>query len=183
MTRDIAIVELQKRIKTNNLFKHLLATEAIMRGLAEYLNQDVEKWGLCGLVHDIDYEETKDSPQTHSLLGSEILTNLGFSSDIVYAVKVHNDYHNLPRLSMLDKALYCADPTTGLIVAGALILPSKKLSDVTVDFLLNRFNEKSFAKGAKREQIKACSEIGLELNEFLGISLTALQKISTELGL
>ncbi|MEZ0537825.1 HDIG domain-containing metalloprotein [Caldicellulosiruptoraceae bacterium PP1] len=183
MTREVALEELNKRIKTKNLIKHCLACEAIMKELAQYFEQDIEKWGLAGLLHDIDYEETKDSPQTHSILGSQILEELGFSNDVVYAVKVHNDAHGLPRLSLLDKSLYAADPTTGLIVAGALIHPSKKLSEINVDFLMNRFNEKSFAKGANREQIKACNELGLELDEFLGISLNAMQKISTELGL
>lgn len=183
MTREKAFEEVKNRIKTQNLLKHCLACEAIMRELACYFEEDIEKWGICGLVHDIDYEETKNDPNSHSLVGAKILEELGFSNDIVYAVKAHNDIHGVPRLTLLDKALYCADPTTGLIVAGALILPSKKLSDVTVQFLINRFNEKSFAKGAKREQIKACSELGLELEDFLRISLNALQKISVELGL
>lgn len=183
ITRDIALEEVKKRIKTQNLLKHCLACEAIMRELACYFEEDMDKWGICGLVHDIDYEETKDSPNLHSMVGAKILEDLGFDKDIVYAVKVHNDAHGLPRLSLMDKALYCVDPTSGFIVAGALILPSKKLSDVTVPFLLNRFNEKGFAKGANRNQIKACSELGLELEEFLRISLNAMQKISVELGL
>ncbi|WPX08350.1 HDIG domain-containing metalloprotein [Anaerocellum danielii] len=183
ITREVALEEIKKRIKTQNLLKHCLACEAIMRDLACYFEQDMDKWGICGLVHDIDYEDTKNDPGAHSLVGAKILEDLGFDKDIVYAVKVHNDRHGLPRLSLLDKALYCVDPTSGFIVAGALILPSKKLSDVTVPFLLNRFNEKSFAKGANREQMKACSELGLELEEFFRISLSAMQKISNELGL
>jgi predicted hydrolase (HD superfamily) len=101
----------------------------------------------------------------------------------VYSVRAHNDYHGIERKRKMDKALYSADPVSGLITAGALILPSKKLADVTVDFLLKRMNEKSFAKGASREQIKACEEFGMQLGQFIDISLQAMQKISGELEL
>ena len=107
----------------------------------------------------------------------------GFDNDIVYAVKAHNDAHGLERKSRMDKALFCADPVSGLITASALILPSKKLSEVDTDFVMNRFNEKGFARGANRENIKKCSELNLELRDFLDISLKAMQGISEELGL
>ncbi|GAV21559.1 HDIG domain-containing metalloprotein [Carboxydothermus pertinax] len=183
MDREQAYRELTKRVKSPNLLKHMLATEAVMRELARHFGEDEELWGLAGLLHDIDYDETKDDPRKHSLIGAEILEKLGLPAEVVYAVKVHNEAHGLPRKSRLDKALYAVDPLTGLIVAGALIRPEKKLEAVTVDFLLNRFHEKSFARGAKREQIAACSEIGLTLEEFLAIALKAMQEIHEELGL
>ncbi|MFZ5592498.1 MAG: HDIG domain-containing metalloprotein [Bacillota bacterium] len=183
MQREAALDLLQKYIKTTNLVKHCLAVEAVMRGLARYFAQDEEKWGLAGLLHDIDYEQTKDDPQRHSLLGAEILEQHGLPEDVVYAVKVHNHAHGLPRLSLLDKALYCADPVTGLIVAGALIKKEKSLAAIDVPFLLNRFGEKSFARGANRQQIATCAELGLELEKFLDISLTAMQDIAREMGL
>ena len=183
MERGQALGELKARLKSGNLIKHSLAVEAIMRGLAAYLKDDVELWGLAGLLHDIDYDRTAGNPAMHSILGAGILENLGVDDEIVYAVKAHNDIHGIERKRKLDKALYCADPVSGLITAGALILPSKKLSDVTADFIMKRMNEKSFAKGANREQIRKCEELGLSLQQFVGISLEAMKKVSDDLGL
>ncbi len=183
MERDAALAELKRHVKNKNLLKHMYACEAVMRRLARHFSEDENKWGLGGLLHDIDYDETKDDPVSHSMVGAEMLQQLGLPEDIVYAVKVHNDAHGLPRKSLMDKALYATDPVTGLIVAGALIRPEKKLAAVDISFLVNRFNEKSFARGANREQIASCSELGMELEDFLGLSLEAMQDISKELGL
>jgi putative nucleotidyltransferase with HDIG domain len=183
MDRGKLFKELKKRVKNRNLIKHMLATEAVMRALAERLGEDVEKWGIAGLLHDIDYEETKDRPEKHSLIGAEILENMGLPEDVVYAVKVHNPIHNLPRNSELDKALYAIDPLTGLIVACALITPEKKLLKIDTAFVLRRFKEKAFAKGANREQIETCTELQLSLEEFTYIALKAMQGISGDLGL
>ncbi len=183
MTREEALDLLKKHLKNNNLFKHSLAVEAVMRELAHHLEEDQELWGIAGLLHDIDYDETKDDLSRHSLVGAQILEEQGLPEELVYAVKVHNHNHGLPRLSMMDKALYSADPVTGLIVAGALIKKEKSLSAIDVPFLLNRFGEKSFARGANRETILCCEELGLSLEEFLEISLAGMQKISKEMGL
>ncbi|ADG83529.1 HDIG domain-containing metalloprotein [Thermincola potens] len=183
MTREEALTELKKHVKNKNLLKHMYACEAVMRRLARHFGQDEEKWGLAGLLHDIDYDETKDDPVRHSIVGAEILEQMGLPEDVVYAVKVHNEAHGLPRNSLLDKALHATDPVTGLIVAGALIKPEKKLDAIDVPFLINRFNEKSFARGANREQIASCSELGLTLEEFFGLALEAMLAIRDELGL
>lgn len=183
MERTQALEELKARLTNKNLIKHSLAVEAIMRDLAYYFKEDAEMWGLAGLLHDIDYDKTADNPSRHSILGAEILENLGVDETIVYAVKAHNDYHGIERKRKIDKALYSADPVSGLITAGALILPSKKLDNVTVDFILKRINEKSFARGANRDQIRKCEELGLSLEQFIEISLNAMQKIAVELGL
>ncbi|MFN3301565.1 MAG: HDIG domain-containing metalloprotein [Patescibacteria group bacterium] len=183
MIRDKAFKLLKEKIKNQNLIKHSLAVEAVMIELAEFFSEDKEKWGLAGLLHDIDYEETKNLPEKHGLVGGKILEELGLDKEIVEAVKAHNEIHNLPRQTKLAKALFCTDPITGLIVAATLVLPSKKINDLTVENILNRFKEKSFARGANREIISSCSEIGLTLEEFVRISLTAMQKISSELGL
>jgi putative nucleotidyltransferase with HDIG domain len=174
---------LKENLTNKNLFNHSLAVEAVMRRLAGHFGEDVEKWGLAGLLHDIDYDRTKDSPDTHSIEGAEMLKALGLPEDIVYAVKVHNDRHGLPRLSLLDKALFATDPLTGFIVAGALIRPEKKLAAVDVPFLMKRFNEKAFARGANRETMKACAELGLSLEEFMELGLEAMQGIAKELKL
>ncbi len=183
LTREQAFLEIQSRIPNVNLQKHMIAAEAIMRELARHFSEDPDRWGLSGLLHDIDYNETAKDPQRHSLLGYEILKQLGVDEDIAYAVKVHNEVHGLPRLSLMDKALYAADPTTGLIVAAALILPQKKLHLVTTDFLMKRFHEKGFARGADRTVIASCSELGLSLEEFFTLSLQGMMKFQSELGL
>lgn len=183
MNRETALSHVTENISNKNLLKHMLATEAVMKGLAKTFNGDEEKWGLAGLVHDIDYDKTYNLPKEHSLVGGKMLKDLGYDDEIIYAVKVHNDVHDLERISMMDKALYSSDPLTGLIVASALISPDKKLDAIDVNFVINRFKEKTFAKGAKREQISACSDLGLELDEFIEIGLNSMKKISKELGL
>ncbi len=183
MNRKEALEKLKENLHNENLQKHCLANEIVMRFLARKFNEDEEKWALAGLLHDIDYEETKDNPHKHSLVAAEILSQMDLPEDVVYAVKVHNEVHGLPRKSKLDKALYATDPLTGLIVAGALIKPEKKVSALDVDFLVNRFKEKSFARGVNRDQMATCSELGLSLEEFMHIGLEAMQSIDEELGL
>ena len=183
MEREEALELVEENIDQDNLVKHCLAVEAVMERLAEYFDKDEEKWALAGLLHDIDYEETKDDPERHSLVGAEMLEDLGLEEDIVYAVKVHNGEHDLPRKSLMDKALYASDPLTGLIVASALIHPDKELEAVDTDFVMNRFEESSFANGADRAAIACCDEMGLELEEFIGLSLEGMKSISDELGL
>ncbi len=183
MTREEAYELLTGYLTTKNLINHSLAVEAVMRRLARHFGEDEELWGLAGLLHDIDYDRTKDDPEKHSLIGAEILQEKGLPEELVYAVKVHNEIHGLPRKSLLDKALYATDPLTGLIVAGALIKPEKKLEAVKVKSLMKRFNEKAFARGANREQIASCSELGLTLEEFLTMGLEAMQGVAGEMGL
>lgn len=183
MQRTAALNLLKAHLHDENHIKHSLAVEAIMQGIAARLGEDVEKYGLTGLLHDIDYDETGEDPQRHSLLGAQILEENGFPADLVYAVKVHNEMHGLERKSLLDKALYCCDPVSGFITAAALVRPDKQLAQVEMKSLKKRFKEKAFARGASREQMAACSEIGLELEEFLDISLTSMKDIAQELGL
>jgi putative nucleotidyltransferase with HDIG domain len=183
MQREEAMILLKENLHNVNLINHSLAVEVIMRGLAEYLHEDVEKFGLTGLLHDIDYDETGDDPSRHSLLGAEILEQKGFEPDIVYAVKVHNERHGLQRNSTMDKALYAADPASGFITAAAMIRPDKKLDELQMKSLKKRFKEPSFARGARREQMDTCSELGLERDQFLNIALESMKKIADQIGL
>jgi len=183
MNREEALNKIKQYVKNKNLIKHMLATEAIMRALAKKFNEDEEKWGITGLLHDIDYELTEKEPEKHSLLAEEILKNDNLPQEIIEAIKAHNEIHGLPRETLLAKALYVVDPLTGLIVAAALVHPEKKLAPLDVNFILNRFKEKSFARGANRDQIKKCEEIGLTLEEFIDIGLKAMKTISDDLGL
>lgn len=183
MNREEALALVKANVSNQNLVKHMLATEAIMRVLARRLGHNEEKWGLAGLLHDVDYEETKDDALRHSLVGAQMLADKGVDPDVVYAVKVHNEVHGEPRKSPLDVALFSSEALTGLITAAALVRPDKSLSSVTVDSLVKRFGEKAFARGANRENIGTCSELGLELREFMQIGLSAMQGIAPELGL
>jgi uncharacterized protein len=183
MERSEALSLVKKNVKNKNLVKHMIATEVVMGALAVRLGENEKKWRLVGLIHDLDYDKTVDNPQQHGLLAAQMLEELAFPADIVQAVKAHNEALGLFRHSMLDKALYAADPVTGLIVAAALIHPDKKLDAIDTQFVLNRFGEKHFARGANREQIKSCSELGMELDEFITISLKAMQQAAAELGL
>ncbi len=181
MTRSEAFTLSQSRFSNKNLFKHVLAVEAVMRELAIHFQQDVEAWGLAGLLHDLDYEETMKTPERHTVVTLELLQPYDIPPEILHAIQCHNNM--APRQSLMDKALYAADPVTGLIVAAALMHPDKKLAPVEVEFILRRFKEKSFAKGANREQIQTCTDFDLTLEEFTGIALQGMQKISSDLGL
>lgn len=183
MDRQKAYEELTVRLETKNLVKHCLAVEAIMRKLAAHFREDVNQWGLAGLLHDIDMDRTKGNPLKHSLVGADILDGLNIDPTIVYAVRAHNSMHGIARNRRIDKALYCSDPLAGLITACALILPDKKLAGVDREFVLKKFKEKGFAKGSNREQIKTCSELGLELEELIDMGLEAMKEIHEDLGL
>lgn len=183
MDRTQALEELTGRVTNKKLIKHSFAVEAIMKSLAEYFKDNEENWSLSGLLHDIDYDKTVNDPSKHGAVGADILENIGLDDEIVYAVKAHNDHLGIMRKRKLDKALYASDPVAGLITASALSLPSKKLEDVTVEFIMKKFNEQGFAAGSNREQISKCVELDLTLEQFLEISLMAMQKISGDLEL
>jgi hypothetical protein len=183
MTREEALKLVQEKIQNQNLIKHCLTVEACMREFAVYFNEDVGKWGLAGLLHDIDYELTKDNPQQHSIIGAEMLEKSGIDKEICDAVKTHNEMHGIKPESLMAKVLLPVDPLTGLIIASTLVLPSKKIADVTAENILNRFKEKGFAKGANREIISKCSDAGLTLEQFVEIGLRTMKNIAKELGL
>ena len=183
MEREEALRLIKQEVKTKNLIKHMLAVEAVMRRLAEELGQDEELWDLTGLLHDLDYDRTMDQPEQHGLLSAQILEEKGLPPELIQAVKAHNEVLGVERQTLLDKALYAADPVTGLLVAAALIHPQKKLAAIDLDFVMNRFKEKSFARGADRGQIESCSELNLSLERFMTLSLEAMQSIAADLGL
>ena len=183
MTRDDALASIEANVENRNLINHMLATEAIMRALARRLGEDEEVWGLTGLLHDIDVELTEGDMHSHSKLGADIARELGASEGMARAILCHNEAHGVPCETLLEKALWCTDPLTGLVVAGALVRPDKKLAALTARSLIKRFGEKRFAAGANREQIAKCSEFGLELEDFIALGLEAMQGIAEELGL
>jgi putative nucleotidyltransferase with HDIG domain len=161
----------------------MLATEAIMRALARRLGGDEEEWGFAGLLHDIDVELTGGDMSIHSKLGADLAREMGASEAVAHAILCHNEAHGVPCVTKLDKALFCADPITGLITAAALVRPNKKLAGVEARSVGKRFKERSFAAGASREQIASCSNLGLTLDEFIELSLGAMKGIADDLGL
>ncbi|MFA5812289.1 MAG: HD domain-containing protein [bacterium] len=180
MDRAEALKLIGQKIKTKNLVKHMLAAEAVMCALARRFDEDEELWGLAGLLHDLDYDLTLDDPSRHARETAEWIQGQ-VDQSIIDAIMGHPGH--IARDSRMAKALYAVDPLTGLIVAAALIHPARKLAAIDADFVLKRFDEKRFAAGADREQIKACAEFGLALEEFVGIGVSAMQGIARELGL
>jgi putative nucleotidyltransferase with HDIG domain len=183
LTRNEALNSVRANVANENLVKHMLATEAIMRALARHFGEDEAEWGLTGLLHDIDVEMTADNPTAHSKVGAGLASELGASDGVCHAILCHNTAHGVPCETLLDRALICADPLTGLIIAGALVRPDKKLAGLAADSLMKRFGEKRFAAGVSREQIASCKEIGLELEELISIGLEAMKGLADDLGL
>lgn len=191
LTRDEAYQILTKYVKNENLIKHCLAAEVVMKALYRNIYQgtplnpeDEEKWGITGLLHDADYEMAKGRPEVHGILLFEKEPR-HIPEDIAYAIKAHNYEKTLvlPK-SKLDWSIACCDQLTGLIVACALVHPDKKLSSLTPDFILKKYNERSFAKGADRTSIIKCEEkLDISLNDFIALNLAAMQEISDSLGL
>lgn len=184
MTREEALVLLRERVANPNLISHMLATEAIMGALAVRLDEDEGRWRLAGLLHDLDAEETADRMDVHATLTVAWLREAGLDDEeVLHAILAHNPGNGSTIGTCMDRALYACDPLTGLVTAAALIRPEKRLEPVALKSLQKRFKEPSFAKGARREDMLTCSELGLELDEFLSIGLDAMKEIADELGL
>ena len=183
MDRETALESVRENIENPNLIKHMLATEAVMRALARRLDADENEWALAGLLHDIDVELTGGDMSTHSRLGADIVRELGASQAVADAILCHNEAHGVAPETDMEKALFCTDPLTGLITAVALVRPDKKLASVEVKSVTKRMKELRFAAGVNRDAIRKCSELGLELDEFVGIGLEAMKSIADQLGL
>ncbi|MGQ9640560.1 MAG: HD domain-containing protein [Candidatus Bathycorpusculaceae bacterium] len=183
LTRDEALKLVKENISKRNVIYHMLAVEAIMRALAKHFGEDEQLWGLLGLLHDIDYEKTEATPEKHSLLTEEILKDK-VSSELVKAIKTHNfKYTGVMPQTHMEKALIAADAISGLLVACALVMPSKKFADVKVETVSKKFKDKDFARGAERERILLCEEIGLPREQFFEVALNGLKNIASQIGL
>lgn len=180
MNRNEALQLLKSRLKDNRLIKHSLAVEACMKNLAEHFDEDKEKWALAGLLHDIDYEETKDTPEKHGLVGAEYLKDFDISDDIIQAVKVHAGHGETE--TRMEISLLTSDALSGLIVACALVHP-EGLTAMSPDFVLKKFKEKNFARGANRKTIKDAEKLNLSLDEFVSICLDGMKSIANDLSL
>ena len=181
LSRQEALDLVNANLAKKNLVKHTLAVEAIMRSMAKRLGESEDVWGLAGLLHDLDYERTAGSPERHGRLTIEMIEGLDVPGEAKDAILAHAGHRT--RNSLMDKAICCIDPVTGLIVASALMHPSKSIAGIDPDFVGKRFREKRFAAGANRDAIAGCSELGLDLHEFFSVSIEAMSGISRELEL
>ncbi|NOQ39362.1 MAG: HDIG domain-containing protein [Anaerolineales bacterium] len=184
MTKERALEILKENISNKNLRKHHYGVAAAMKGLALELSGDPETWEIVGLLHDADYEKTKDAPERHTVLLAEILSDEDVDESVIRAIQSHNyEYTGFMPESVMEYALLSCDDLTGLIVAVALVNP-EKLSGVTVESVLKKFSSKSFAAGADREKISRCEEnLDLPLEAFIDLVLQAMKKESDLLGL
>lgn len=172
------------KVASENLAKHCLATKAIMEKLAARLGEDPLVWGWTGLLHDLDFEETKDAPERHGLVAAAWLEELGVRPEIIAAIKAHNaEALGLERKDRLDFAVTCAESITGLIIATALVQPDKKLASVAPKSVRKRMKEKAFARNVNRESVMLCEQLGVPLDDFISLSLEAMQSISDQLEL
>ena len=181
MERQEAEALVKQHLKNKNLFKHSLAVEACMKAVARRVREDEEIWGLAGLLHDLDYEITEKNPDLHTQETVKILEEKGLGEDIIRAVRAHAG--QVECRNAMEWSIFSIDPLTGLIIAATLMHPSKKLAEVDLPFIQRRYKEKSFARGARREDIEQCRNIPMELDQFITTCLGAMQGISSELGL
>ena len=182
-SRAEALTIVREHVKNENLVRHMLAVEAAMRHYARLLGEDEEIWGLAGLLHDSDWE-IHPNLEHHPQDGAPILRERGVPEVVIKAVLSHANHTGIPRQTRMQKALYACDEITGLITAVTLVRPSKSIRDVTVKSIKNKWKDKAFAAGAKREEIEqATQEFGVELWEHAGNVLAAMQAQAQELGL
>lgn len=183
MNREQALEIVHEYVKNKNLIRHMLAVEACMRFYAHEYNEDEEIWGMAGLLHDFDWE-IHPTLEEHPSEGEAILRERGVPTDIVRAIQSHADHTGVPRQTLMEKALFTCDEITGLIVAVALIRPSRSLHDLKVKSVKKKWKDRSFAAGANRDEIaQAAEEFGIDLWEHVENVISAMQTIAPELGL
>ncbi|MFH2219801.1 MAG: HDIG domain-containing metalloprotein [Pseudomonadota bacterium] len=184
LTRGEAIKLLKDYLKNEKLISHCVATEAIMRVLAEKLGKDEQVWGLAGLLHDLDYETTGEDPALHGAETARILKEKGVSPVLGDVIQKHNaEGLGLERTTLFEHALACAESITGLIVATALVYPDQKLASVKPKSVTKRMKTPHFARAVSRERIMECEKTGIPLNEFIALSLEAMTGVAAEIGL
>jgi uncharacterized protein len=182
--RNEALELLKANVKNDRMLAHSVASEAVMRALALRLGQDVEKWGLAGLLHDLDVEITAADAYTHAIVGAKMLAEMGLDEDIVDAIRMHNEVATgLERTTLFQHALAAGETITGLITATSLVYPDKKVGSVKPKSVTKRMKEKAFAASVKRENILECEQIGISLDEFAALAIAAMVNIADEIGL
>jgi putative nucleotidyltransferase with HDIG domain len=183
MNREQAYAIVTEYVSNENLIRHMLAVEAAMRFYAGQHGEDLEAWGMAGLLHDFDWE-IHPTLEQHPQEGAPILRERGVPEEIVRAILSHASHTGVPRQTLMEKALYACDEITGLITAVALVRPSKSIHDVKVKSIKKKWKDRSFAAGANRDEIEeAAAEFGVDLWEHASNVLQAMQSIADQLGL
>ncbi len=183
MTRDEALALVHEFVKNEGLVRHMLAVEAAMRLYAEKFGEDVEAWGLLGLIHDFDWE-IHPTLEEHPSKGAPILRERGVPEDIIQDILSHGVGTGVPRDTLRRKALMACDEITGLITAVALVRPSRSLYDLEASSVKKKWKDKAFAAGTSRPEMEeAAREFGIELWEHVGNVIQAMRRIAPELGL
>jgi len=184
MDREEAVKLLLEYIKSPNMLNHCYASEAVMKGLARRLGRDEEKWGLAGLLHDLDVEKVNADMYTHGKETARILNELKVDPEIVDAIRMHNETSaGEKRSKEFQYALAAGETITGMIVATTLVYPDKRVASVKPKSVTKRMKEKKFAASVRRENIMECEKIGIPLTEFVEISLKAMTEISDQVRL
>jgi putative nucleotidyltransferase with HDIG domain len=184
MNREVAWALVCEWVTSPNLRKHMLAVEAAMRAYAERFGEGPDLWGVIGLLHDLDYERFPSQEAGHPFRGVEALRAMGAPEEITRAILSHADYSGVPRESLMEKALFACDELTGFIIAVALVKPGRSIAEVDVASVKKKMKDKAFARGVSREDIyRGAEELGIPLDEHIGIVLAALQGIAGALDL
>jgi putative nucleotidyltransferase with HDIG domain len=183
MQRQQALEIVRTYVKNEALVRHMLSVEAVMRAYAETLNEDVELWGLAGLLHDFDWE-IHPTVEEHPMAGLPILAEAGVPETVLNAIAGHADHTGVPRESLLAKALFACDEITGLITAVALVRPSRSLYDLKASSVRKKWKDKSFAAGADRDMItQGAQEFGVDLWQHVDFAINAMRRIAKDLDL
>lgn len=183
MTREEAWNILSEYTKTETLLKHALAVEAAMAYYAKHFQQDETTWRVVGLLHDFDYEQFPQYPD-HPLKGAEILAQKGLSEELIMTIRSHVPDQNIPRNTLMRKALFAVDELVGFIIAVALVKPSKKLADVTPSSIRKKMKDKAFARAVNRDDIiKGAQDLGIELETHFQHTINALSAVAQELNI
>jgi putative nucleotidyltransferase with HDIG domain len=184
MDRDQVLAIVREFTTNENLIGHMLAVEAAMQAYARRFGEDEASWGRVGLLHDFDWE-IHPNLQEHPVKGAPILRGRGILEEDIRTILSHGVDTGVPRETLRDKALYAVDELTGLIIAVALVRPSRNIQDVTVQSIRKKWKDRAFAAGANREDIEhGCAELGIDLwEEHVPLVLEAMQGIAAELGL
>lgn len=184
MDRTEALDLMREHLEAESLRRHSLASEAVMMALARRLGKaetEVGRWGLLGLLHDLDYGQTEHSPDQHGLKTVEYLADRGFSEEELAAIKRHNaEMLGLERITELDLALTAGEVVTGLVAAAALVQPDRKLASVKPASAVKKMKDKAFARSVNRDHIKLCEQLGLPLIDFMTLAVEAMAGLEAE---
>lgn len=183
MDRDQTINFLNQHVKTDRLMKHLFTVEASMRGYARKYNQDEDRWGIAGLLHDFDWEICP-TPEDHPVFGSNILKETGYPEDIIRAVLTHGEHTGIARETLMEHTLFAVDELSGFIRAVALVRPSKSLSEVTPRSVRKKMRDKAFAKDVNRLDItKGAEELNCDLDDHIQFIIESIKPIAERIDL